>query len=79
MGVRIFLSTTLRSNVDGYNAADGLILDPAEGETVRSACVRLGIPVENIKMVMVNGRSASMDHPIKDGDRLGLFPPVGGG
>lgn len=79
MGVRVFLSTVLRRHVEGYDAESGLSFEPVDHETVRSACIRLGIPVEKIKMVMVNGRGASLDDPIRDGDRVGLFPPVGGG
>jgi molybdopterin converting factor small subunit len=79
MGVHVFLSTVLRRYVGGYEPANGILLEPAEGETVRSLCDRLGIPSEKIKMVMVNGRSSSLDHSIVEGDRVGLFPPVGGG
>ena len=74
-----FLSTVLRRFVEDYDAEKGLSLEPAGNETVRSACARIGIPPERIKMVMVNGRRASLDGPVRDGDRVGLFPPVGGG
>jgi len=79
MTVNIFLSTLLRPYVEGYDAFNGISLEPAEGETVRSACARLGIPVDKIRMVMINGRKVSQSHPLTHGDRMGLFPPLGGG
>ncbi len=39
----------------------------------------LNIPAEEVKIIFVNSKSASLETSIKDGDRVGLFPPVGGG
>ncbi len=79
MAVRVFLSTVLRRYVEGYRGETGILLEPEAMETVRDICLHLGIPTEKIKLAMVNGRSVSLDHGITDGDRVGLFPPVGGG
>ena len=49
------------------------------GETVLELTKRLGIPLEEIKLVFVNGAAASLDTVLADGDRVGIFPPVGGG
>lgn len=49
------------------------------GETVLELLTRLSIPQEEIKIVFVNGVAAELDKPLADGDRLGVFPPVGGG
>lgn len=49
------------------------------GETVMDVMKRLSIPPEEIKIVFVNGLAASLDQPLADGDRVGVFPPVGGG
>jgi len=32
-----------------------------------------------IHLAFVNGRVASLDRILQDGDRLALFPPIGGG
>jgi len=39
----------------------------------------LHIPRREIKLIFLNGIHAQMDTKVKDGDRLGLFPPIGGG
>lgn len=51
----------------------------AEGETAQSVVSRLGIPPEDLKLVFVNGNHAELSKPLADGDRVGLFPAVGGG
>lgn len=40
---------------------------------------RLGVPEESVKLVFLNGVHAAKTASLKDGDRVGLFPPVGGG
>ncbi|UNC91012.1 MoaD/ThiS family protein [Candidatus Contubernalis alkaliaceticus] len=40
---------------------------------------QLKIPREELALILVNGRDASLDHVMKEGDTLSLFPPVGGG
>lgn len=53
---------------------------PAQpGENVASVVARLGIPPDELKLVFVNGAHSALDTPLADGDRVGLFPAVGGG
>lgn len=51
----------------------------AGGETVADLVARLGIPLDDLKLVFVNGEHVALDATLKDGDRVGLFPAVGGG
>lgn len=39
----------------------------------------LAIPRTDIKLIFLNGVHARMDSLVKDRDRLGFFPPIGGG
>ena len=50
-----------------------------DGETIQALAERLTIPIEEAKIVFVNGQAAELDRVLADGDRVGLFPPVGGG
>ena len=47
--------------------------------TVAELCGRLNLPSDDIKIVMVNGRNQPMDLILKGDERVGFFPPVGGG
>jgi len=49
------------------------------GTSVSDVVERLAIPEMEIHLVFVNGRVASLDKVLQDGDRLALFPPIGGG
>ncbi len=49
------------------------------GDTAGSVVQRLGIPPNDLKLVFVNGTHAPLSAPLAAGDRLGLFPAVGGG
>ena len=57
---------------------DGDDREVTAGETVRSLIKRLGFPLEDIKIVFVNGKIVDLDTVLKDGDRLGLSPATGG-
>ena len=50
-----------------------------DGETILDLATRLAIPHEEIKIVFVNGVTVDLDRVLHDGDRVGIFPPVGGG
>ena len=39
----------------------------------------LKIPREEIKIALVNGRWVEESYRLEDGDRIGLFSPIGGG
>ena len=51
----------------------------SEGETVTDVLGRVGIPIDEVKIVFINGKSSKFDTALQDGDRVGVFPAVGGG
>lgn len=57
--------------------ADAFPISP--GETVLDLVTRLSFPLEEVKIVFVNGMAVELDKELADGDRVGIFPPVGGG
>ena len=79
MAILIKLSTSLRGYVAGYDPHTGLEVDMPPGLTAGEVLARIGVPPEKVKIVMVNGLSTNLDQKVKDGDRIGVFPPVGGG
>ncbi|WP_374287916.1 MoaD/ThiS family protein [Desulfovibrio desulfuricans] len=79
MKLTVKLSTTLRDCVPDYVPETGLQVEMPEGSTVAQLAQRLGLPPQDIKIVMVNGRQHKVDDPMRDGDRIAYFPAVGGG
>ena len=45
----------------------------------RTIMLSLGLTEEEIGVVLVNGRHATLDQVLNEGDTLSLFPLVGGG
>lgn len=54
-------------------------LDPAEGTTLGGLAEALGIPREEIGILMVGGRHAELEHRLRAGDVVAIFPLLGGG
>ncbi len=54
-------------------------LEVGEGTTIKTLLENLKVPLETVKLIFVNGVHAKDDEVLKDGDRLGVFPPVAGG
>ena len=50
-----------------------------KGMKVRALVKQLGIPEIKAKLIFINGIKCDLDSVLKDGDRVGIFPPVGGG
>ncbi|AMP21400.1 molybdopterin synthase sulfur carrier subunit [endosymbiont 'TC1' of Trimyema compressum] len=50
-----------------------------EEKTVRSILKTLKIESDEISILLINGRDGLLDTPLKEGDVVSLFPPVGGG
>lgn len=77
MKLEIKLFATLRPYMKG-TCEDGTMEVP-EGSTVADVITALNLPDEQVRLVFVNGRHQGRDEVLGEGDRLGLFPPVGGG
>jgi molybdopterin converting factor small subunit len=75
MGIELKCFATLRDHLP--ENSDDFPVDP--GETVRSLVTRLGILEEEVTIIFINALRSDLDSEIKDGDRVGLFPAVGGG
>lgn len=54
-------------------------LELPDGATVAQAIEAIGAPLDEVAVIFVNGRGAAVDTTLSPGDRLGLFPAVGGG
>jgi molybdopterin synthase sulfur carrier subunit len=54
-------------------------LEHPAGTTVGAIVDALGIPRDEIGILMVSGRHAALDHQPAPGDTISIFPPVGGG
>ncbi len=74
--VKVNLYATLRGFVGGAPSVD---VDVEPGQTVEQMLQQLGVPAEKTRILFVNNRAATLSQPLQDGDRVGVFPAIGGG
>jgi molybdopterin synthase sulfur carrier subunit len=79
MALTLFLSTTLRKYLPGYDPLKGWDVALEAPISVAELCRRFGIPADQVKIVMVNGKHVSRDQMLRGDERVALFPAVGGG
>jgi len=49
------------------------------GTTIRKLLKQIGVSEDEIKLIFINGVKGGLASPLHDGDRVEIFPPVGGG
>lgn len=79
MQLEVRLFATLREFAPADAVAGVFSATCPDGITVDELAKRLGIEAGKVHMRMVNGVGVDGVHMLKERDRVGLFPPVGGG
>ncbi len=79
MRIRLKLFAGLRALDPRGGQSGGGDIEIPQGATVAQALERLEVPPEEDKIILVNGLHAKPETVLKEGDRLSVFPPVGGG
>jgi len=74
MTILVKVYATLRKHTNGEGT-----IHVDQAETVKDVLDMLGVPENEVKNVVVNGRRRGLDHRLSDGDRVALFPPIAGG
>ncbi|MBI5589069.1 MAG: MoaD/ThiS family protein [Deltaproteobacteria bacterium] len=57
--------------------ADSFPIEP--GITIGALALRIGIPLESAKLIFINGQKGDLSAMLSGGERVAIFPPVGGG
>jgi len=79
MKIEIRLYASFRRLLPDDCAANECFADVEEGTTVKDLLVHLGVAPDAPKVVFLNGVHAEGNELLKEGDRVGAFPPVAGG
>lgn len=74
MKITLKLFATLRDF--GENIKD---IDIDAGSTPKDVIRVMGLPEDDVAIIMINGRRLKDDVVLNEGDVLALFPAVGGG
>jgi sulfur carrier protein ThiS len=79
MAVRVQLSDYLQKYVSGYDHNTGVVMESADGWTVRMIIEELKIPLKEVSIVMINSYPGNTQSTLKDGDFILLTKIFGGG
>lgn len=79
MKVEVRVFATLRRYLPELGISEPKVLDVPEGTTLDEIRDMLGLPEEEVKVIMVNHLQASPEDPAADGDRITYIPAVAGG
>ena len=79
MKVELNLYASLSPYLPGNKEGNSCVLEIEPQITIRELLHKLNVPPEAPKMIFLNGIHAQGDEILKDGDRVGAFPPVAGG
>lgn len=74
--VQVNLYAAFRAYSRGRPAVD---VEIDAGQTVRDVLEKLGVPADEARIIFVNNRASDLTQPLAGGDRLGVFPAIGGG
>ena len=79
MKVELNLYASLKRYMPDGTHTRPFFMEEREGTTVRDILRQLKLPGDLVKIIFLNGLHAGEDAILKDGDRIGIFPPVAGG
>ena len=79
MKVELHLYASFKNHLPEKSSGNPCIMEIPDGTTIRELLSRLNIPPEAPKVIFLNGVHTKGEEILKEGDRVGAFPPVAGG
>jgi sulfur carrier protein ThiS len=70
------LYASLRKYVGG---APSVQIEIQPGQTIAQVLGRLGVPTDETRIIFVDNRAAVLTDVLQGGERLAVFPAIGGG
>jgi len=73
------LYASLKVYMPGISVGSSPVMEIREGTRIGELLGQLKIPPGSVKIIFLNGVHSTPDAVLKEGDKLGVFPPVAGG
>ncbi|MEG6616849.1 MoaD/ThiS family protein [Peptococcaceae bacterium 1198_IL3148] len=77
--LEVRLYSGLEKFVAGATYGKPLAVELPDGANVKELLAKLNIPEVEVFSILANGIHRHLEDVLNDGDRVALFPPVGGG
>lgn len=69
----------LYATLQAYAPVDAASYPVEAGTSIGEIVEALNIPRDQVKLIFLNGVKCEPETPVNENDRIGIFPPVGGG
>jgi molybdopterin converting factor small subunit len=79
MRIELRLYASLGKYLPEEREGNSCTLEVPAGTTIGELFHRLRVPPDSPKIIFLNGIHARGDEALREGDRVGAFPPVAGG
>ena len=79
MRVEVRVFATLRPYLPELGIGEAKVVEVPEGTTFDQLRKMLGLPADEVKVIMRNGLHVEPDDLVQDGDRIAFIPAVAGG
>lgn len=79
MKIHLNLFATLACYKPPAHGSGPLLIECEDHTSIGQVLAKLGVPHDKVKLYFRNGVHAKKDTILQDGDRVGVFPPIGGG
>lgn len=73
------LYAALRKYHPGLGIGEPLVITLDDEARLGNLLDELKLPKEEVKVAFVNGKWEAESYLLQEGDRIGIFPPIGGG
>ena len=73
------ITLKLFASLSNYTPASADKYPVEPGTTIRALMAQLGVPEDEVKLIFINGVKGDLTASLAGGERVGIFPPVGGG
>jgi sulfur-carrier protein len=79
MKIELNLYASLAEYLPDRTRTNPHVIDLPVGTTIGQLIAQLHIPLDIPRIIFLNGVHSPLEALLKDGDRLGMFPPLAGG
>jgi molybdopterin converting factor small subunit len=79
MEIKLRFFGDLRKYLPGLGIGEEHILEVESGATIKDVLLMFEIPLERVKIILVEGRAQSLDYILNKSERVSIFPPIAGG
>lgn len=74
-----FIQLRLYASLGRFSPESGENYVIRSGVSIRELAVDLHIPMDQAKLIFINGKKENLESRLYGGERVAIFPPVGGG